>query len=311
MEPADVWHGMWAGSLPALTRMRRRFGGRTIYDSRDVYMEARSQSTAGWPGRRLLVALERRWAQGVDCVMTVNEAYAAVLEQNLNVPRAVVVLNVPGRWTPPVPRPDLIRDALGLDAGVAVVLYQGGLMTDRGIEQAMDAILDVPGAVLCLLGFGAMRGRLVRASVAAPYAGRVFVLDPVPPSELLPWTASADVSVMLIQPTSLNHWLTTPQKLFESIAAGVPVVASDLPGMARIVRDEGIGLVCDPRSPREIADAIGELLNESLDAREARRARISRGGPSAVQLGGRRARAARAVCPVASPSRRPSRSLTG
>ena len=57
------------------------------------------------------------------------------------------------------------------------------------------------------------------------FRGRVSVIDPVPPEALLEWTASADVMLMAIQPTTLNHRYTTPQKLWEAIAAGVPVVA--------------------------------------------------------------------------------------
>jgi glycosyltransferase involved in cell wall biosynthesis len=140
----------------------------------------------------------------------------------------------------------------------------------------MDAMLEVPGAVLALLGFGPWEKRLAAAVAEAPYAGRVAILPSVLPSELLDWTASADVSVMAIQPSSVNHRYTTPQKLFESIAAGVPVVASDLPGMAEIVRGSDVGLVCDPTSPAAIADAIRTLLSEPEPARVMRRASILR-----------------------------------
>jgi glycosyltransferase involved in cell wall biosynthesis len=273
-EPADIWHGMWAGSLPALDRMRSRFGGLTIYDSRDVYMQSRALADATGPGKSFLEWLERRWAQRADAVVTVNDAYADLLVGQLGVPRPVVLMNLPERWSPPVPRPDLIRAAVGIEPGTAVVIYQGGLMTGRGIEEAMDAILDVPDAVLVLLGFGQLRSTLVSAVSKPPYAGKVFVLDPVPPADLVSWTASADVSVMAIQPTSLNHRFTTPQKLFESIAAGIPVVASDLPGMAAIVESTGSGLVCDPTSPSAIAAAIRTLLAEPTERREQRRAHI-------------------------------------
>jgi glycosyltransferase involved in cell wall biosynthesis len=182
-------------------------------------------------------------------------------------------MNCPVRYEPPEPRPDLIRDALGLDGDTAVVLYQGLLMTERGIEESMAAIRSVPGAVLALLGFGSIRDRLAGEVAAPPYAGRVFLLDPVPPAELLDWTASADVSMMAIQPTTLNHRFTTPQKLFESLAAGTPIVASDLPGMAPIVRDSGAGLVCDPTDPDAIAAAIRSILELPPAERDAMRQR--------------------------------------
>lgn len=274
-EPADIWHGMWAGSLPALARLRGRHGGRTIYDSRDVYMQSRDFARAGWPGKAILEWLERRWAAAADRLLTVNAPYAELLAGQLRLPPPPVVMNCPERWSPPSPRPNLIRQSLGLSSDTAVVLYQGGLMTGRGIEQTMEAILEVPGAVLCLLGFGRLRERFAQESATPPFAGRVMLLEPVAPDELLAWTASADVSVMAIQPTSMNHRYTTPQKLFESIAAGVPVVASDLPGMADIVRSSGIGLVCDPTSPPAIAAAIRQILSAPAADRDRLRDHVS------------------------------------
>ena len=274
VEPADIWHGMWAGSLPALGRMYRLHGGRTIYDSRDVYMMSRDFYRLGWPLRPILAALERRWAQAADRILTVNEHYADLLVDQLGIPRPVVVLNCPEAWTPPHPAPDLIRAALALPPETSIVLYQGALMGERGIEQAMDAILEVTTAVLVLLGFGSWQERLRKQVGSPPYIGRVFVLPAVPPGELLQWSASADVMVMPIQPTTVNHRFTTPQKLFEAIAAGVPVVASDLPGMASIVSRANAGILCDPTSPAAIAAAIRTILELGPDERARMRARI-------------------------------------
>lgn len=276
VEPADIWHGMWAGSLPALDRMRRRFGGRTIYDSRDIFMQSRKFARLGRPGRILLELAERRWARRADRVLTVNDSYAELLEARLRVPRPAVVMNTPRAWTPPSPRPDLIREALGLSTETGVVLYQGIMTIERGIEQAMEAILDVPSAVLVLMGFGPVAERFAEEASRPPYVGRVLLLPPVPPTDLLRWTASADVLVMAIQPTTLNHRHTTPQKLFESLAAGVPVVASDLPGMTAIVRSSGAGVVCDPTSPASIAAAIKAIVTASPAERLALRERALR-----------------------------------
>jgi glycosyltransferase involved in cell wall biosynthesis len=274
-EPADIWHGMWAGSLPALVRLRRLHGGRSIYDSRDIFMESRDWARLRRPIRSVLQRLERRWAQRVDLVLTVNESYARILERLLEVPRPPVVMNCQPRWTPPDPPPDLIREALGIPPEVAIALYQGRLQSDRGIEQSMEAILEVPNTVLVLLGFGGWEKRLREEIAAPPYEGRVFLLPAVPPDQLVAWTASADVSVMAIQPSSLNHRWTTPQKLFESLAAGTPVVASDLPGMAEIVRPARAGSLADPTDPHDIARKIRDIIEGSPEERRALRARVT------------------------------------
>jgi glycosyltransferase involved in cell wall biosynthesis len=272
-EPADLWHGMWAGSLPALERLRRRHGGRTVYDSRDVYLHARVFDRIHPLMRRPFLSWERRWARSADAVVTVNDAYADILAELLRIPRPAVVRNCPDPYDPPGGPPDRFRERLAIPTDTAIVLYQGGLMTERGIEQGMDAILDVPDAVLVVMGYGS--GRAVYAARAGEpaYRGRVLLADPVAPEDLLEWTASADLMLMAIQPTTLNHRYTTPQKLWEAIATGVPVVASDLPGMAEVVREVGCGLLCDPTDPKSIAAAIRDLLGRPPEVRAAARER--------------------------------------
>ena len=261
--PADVWHGMWAGSLPALHALRRRHGGRAIYDSRDIYMRSRGFEQMAPTLRRLLAWLERRWARKADAVITVNDAYARLLAKQFDISPLPIVRNTPRRFAVPEPRPNKLRELLELPPDQRIVLYQGALMTERGVEEGMDAILQVPDAVLVLMGYGGLREKMIELTSAAPYAGKVRVIDPVPPAELLTWTASADVMLMAIQPTTLNHWHTTPNKLWEAIAAGVPVVASDLAGMGEVVREVGCGVLVDGTDPAAIAAGIRRILDAS------------------------------------------------
>lgn len=278
VEPADIWHGMWATSLPALSRLQHTHGGRTLYDSRDVFLHARGMEGMGRLWTRLLGGLERRWARGCDAVLTVNDAYAEILEHHLGVPRPPVVRNTPARYTRPTPPPDRFRERLALPASTRIVLYQGGLMSDRGIEQGMDAILQVPDAILVLMGFGSQEASIERLARSSRYAEYVRVVEPAPPAELLDWTASSDVMLMAIQPSSLNHRFTTPNKLWEAIAAGVPVVASDLPGMATVVRSSGCGELVDPTDPADIARGLLQVLDLPRDERAALLARCRAAG---------------------------------
>jgi len=89
-------------------------------------------------------------------------------------------------------------------------------------------------------------------------------------------TAAADVSAMPIEPTTLNHRLTTPTKLFDAMGAATPVVASDLPGMADIVEATRTGVVCDPTSPASIAAAIRAVLQQPAADLAAMRERARR-----------------------------------
>ncbi len=265
----DLYHGMAYMGVPVALALSRRTGGRVVYDARDIYVDAGNLATLPRPARALIGWLERGWARRADRVITVNRPYAEVMAARWGVTFPLIVLNCSWRFNPPVPRPRRFHEALGLAAETRVVLYQGGFSRERGIEQLIVAIPSVDSAVLVLLGYGVLQSDLERRAADPALAGRVRILPAVPPDELLAWVASADVVAMPIQPSTLNHRLTTPNKLFEAMAAGVPVVASDLPGMAGIVRESGAGELVDPTDPADIARAISRILDAPPEDRDA------------------------------------------
>jgi glycosyltransferase involved in cell wall biosynthesis len=267
--PVDVWHlhdltGL-AGVVPALPRQAT-----VVYDSHEIFIEAGTGRRLPRPAQALLRAYERRLVSRVAAMVTVNEAVAGVLRRRYHPARTVVVHNCPELWSPPEPRPDLIRQALRLTHDVRIVLYHGSLGPHRGIEQLMEA-LRLPAlerAHLVLLGGGPGRDQYLAEASNPEAKGRIHVLDPVPPRELLDWVASADVGAMPIEPSTLNHFLSTPNKLFECLAAGTPVVTSDFPAMREVVLggDRGpLGAVCDPGRVEDVAAAIGSVLELDPD----------------------------------------------
>ena len=272
--PADLYHGMAYMGIPIALDLGRRHRGRVVYDARDIYIDAANLARMPRTLRVLIGRAERRWARRADRVITVNRPYAEVMAHRWAVDLPLIVMNCAYRTEGPEPRPRRLHEALGLTPATRVVLYQGGFSRDRGIEQLIAAIPSIPDAVLALLGYGALQAELEAIAADPATGGRVRVLRAVPPTELLGWVASADVVAMPIQPTTLNHRLTTPNKLFEAIAVGVPVVASDLPGMAPTVREVDAGLLVDPTDPAAIAAACRALLDEPAEAAAERRRRI-------------------------------------
>jgi glycosyltransferase involved in cell wall biosynthesis len=272
---ADVYHAMAYMGIPVGLDLARRSGGHAVYDARDIYTDAHNMAKLPGPARRAFGRIERRWARRSAAVVTVNRPYAEVMAAKWDLPLPTIVLNCTSLAAVPASdaRSRRFHERLGLDPDVAVVLYQGGFSRERGIEQLVTAIRDVPGAVLVLMGYGVLRGELDAIAADPASGGRIHVLDAVPPAELIGWVAAAEVVAMPIQPSTLNHRLTTPNKLFEAMAAGVPVVASDLPGMAPIVRETGCGLVCDPSDPAAIAMALRAILDAPAEERAAYRER--------------------------------------
>ena len=275
---ADVYHGHDLNALPAAVEASRRHPGSVvIYDSHELFIEAGAEAHQPRWVRRMLAIYERRLMREVTTVITVNDGIAGQLVERYPVPSITVVRNVPPRQ-PDVPATDILRRTAAIPAEAPVVLYHGGLQRERGLEVLMDAMTDdrLKRAHLVLLGFGGLEEGLRTRAEDPVYGGRVHVLPAVPPDELLAWVASADVSAMPILPTTINHRLSTPNKLFESLAVGTPIVASDMPGMAAIIRDTGCGVLVDPTRLESVVEGIADLLALKPRAMTDLRARCQR-----------------------------------
>jgi glycosyltransferase involved in cell wall biosynthesis len=291
--PADLYHAFGILAIPvaldlagAARRDGRRVGsagrdgsagrgGRVVYDVIDVILESNNYARVPRPLLAWYRWRERRWARRADAIVTVNDPIADHLARSWRMrERPTVLLNCQPRWDPPDPRPDLIREASGLPADRRVVLFLGRLGRERGLEEAAEAVLRVDDAALALLGFGPWADRLRERDRDPRYAGRHVTLPAVPPDDVPAWTASADVSIVAVPANSLNQRLSTPNKFWESLTAGTPVVVGrDLEVMRAIVEAEGLGAVADPSDPEDLARALRSLLDAPAEERAAMRAR--------------------------------------
>jgi glycosyltransferase involved in cell wall biosynthesis len=274
--PADVYHGHDLTGLPAaiLARDMHNAGSRVVYDSHELFIL--SGATVGRPRWAVdwLARRERAWAAQSDALVTVSDGFADYLGRLLGIERVVVVHNCPPRPGPEAPRSDLLRLATSIPREDPIVLYTGGLRPGRGVHELAQAMLQ-PGlerAHLCFLGFGPLRGEVEALASDRRFGGRIHLLAPVPPADVVSWVASADVAAMAIQASNQSYYLSAPNKLFEALAAGVPVVASDFPTFRGIVAenpDGPLGELCDPTAPASIGGALRTILELSPTERAA------------------------------------------
>lgn len=251
--PADIYVAHDLPMLPVGVAAVERHGGRLVYDSHECFPEQEFNALE----RRVWRRLERSLIGRCDLVITVNASIAALMEQRYGLRRVEVIHNaerVPD--TESAGRP--LRERLGLAETTPLVLYQGGLSEGRNLDALVRMVhyLNTPGVHLAFLGDGLLRDRLAALARRVGVADRVHLVPAVPQADLLGYTRSADLGVIPYRPNCLNNRFCSPNKLFEFIAAGLPIIASDLPELRRFVVGYGIGLVGNTESPRALAGMV-------------------------------------------------------
>jgi glycosyltransferase involved in cell wall biosynthesis len=246
--------------LPLAARLAREKRAKLVLDSHELWPEQEFSV----PERERWRAIEAKYLSRCDTVMTINPAIAQELERRGAPAPAYVILNAERNTTVPM-RTRYFHDHFGLAPDAHVLLYQGGMVAGRNLEMlvaGMRLVVD-PRVVLVLLGDGVLAAGLARACHAPELAQRVRLHPAVQQTKLLELTAAADAGVIPYQATCLNNRLCTPNKLFEFVATGVPILASDLPELSRIIGENRIGMLADLSTPRSIAAAIDSFFSDA------------------------------------------------
>lgn len=265
---ADVFHSHDLNTLyVGHVCKRRRPGAKLVYDSHELATE---RNRMGFWWRTWATWNERRWLPSADALIVASPSWIDHLRNKYGrVPNpATTVINVPERRRP---RPRNLRAELGIPPQPAILLYQGSIQENRGIEPAIDAVTLLDDAVLVVVGYGYHRPTLEAMVAKRGVGDRVKFFGPIPNEELLDWTAAADIGMCNIVNSSLSYYTSLPNKLFEYLMAGIPVIGSDSPEIGRVVAETGAGEVCDPVDPEAIAAAARKILADPTPYREAAR----------------------------------------
>lgn len=245
-----------AWDLPCAYLAARFTGAALIYEPHEL-----EAGRVGMGRFRSAVVRAIEWAFGrraAACV-AVGECIAERYSRQLGIP-CFTVMNVPG----PSPRLPVagLRDRCGCPPGEPLLAYVGALVGGRGLGRMARAVgLSRRRWRLAAIG----PGSLDEASAVA-LRGHGWVLGPVAPAEVVSVVADADLSAVLIEPVCESYRLSMPNKLFESLRAGVPVLASDLPELGGFVRRHGVGaLVAPDASPEELAKTLDAITPDQLE----------------------------------------------
>lgn len=263
----DVVHCHDLNTLWAGRKVKQATGCKLVYDSHEL-ATARNRMGLGW--RLWCEHFEKAGIPDADAVIMASPGYADVARERYGVDPTVVI-NVPPPQEPTGERD--LRAETGVDPDHTLLLYQGSIQENRGIEQVIDAVellnqppltADDDGVSLVVVGYGYHRPTLERMVRDRGLGDVVRFFGPVPNPELVDWSSSADVGMCNIVGTSPSYRESLPNKFFEYVMAGIPVVVSDFGSMGRICEEQGVGVTCDPTDPEALAAAVTRLRDPAF-----------------------------------------------
>lgn len=247
-------------------------GRKLVYDSHEYYTEV-PELMARPAVRRIWLAIERWIFPKLKSIITVNDSIAEAYRQRYGTlrraPREIaVVRNIPmKRELAPAPS----RAELGLPADRRILVMQGaGLNIQRGAEEAVLAMKELPDCLLLLIGGGDVWPVVERMVGEHRLEDRVRLIGKLPYERMMDFTRNADLGLTLDKDTNLNYRFSLPNKLFDYLNAGIPVLATDLPEVAAIVRKYEAGVVIPAPDPAVIARKVKAFFADEGHARRAR-----------------------------------------
>ncbi len=227
-----------------------------VYDSHEYFTEV--PELVNRPAVQKVWKRIEKWIfPKLKDVFTVNESIAGLFEKKYGI-RPHVVRNIPFKQKVEVKK---TRKELGLPEDKFILILQGsGINIHRGSEEITEAMQYTRGALLLIVGGGDVIDTLKKMSEKPDIKGKVMFKPRQPYNDLMQYTANADMGLTLDKDTNLNYRFSLPNKLFDYIQAGIPVLASDLPEIRKIIDQYDIGTFIPGHQPEQIARKINELM---------------------------------------------------
>jgi len=252
---ADIYHAheLWMLESCALAAELR--GARLVYDSHELEPHRNLDWCAASNARR--IAYEAAYIHAADAVFTVSPGVARAMEQIHGLPHVGLLRNTP--WLSRLrPAPRGLRATLGLAVDTPLLVYTGLVTRNRGLELILDALPALPAFHFAMVGRAepAIAAALARQASSLGIVDRVHALAPVPPQELIDFIASGDVAIIAAPDACLSYRYSLPNKLFEALFAGLPVVTSELEDMREFVTEHALGQVFAHGDAAALAAAV-------------------------------------------------------
>ncbi len=256
---ADIYIAEDVYTLPLAVFFAKLRGKKVYYNCRELY-----PFLAGLRNKRvvqnIIKFVERSFIKRVDLVLTTGEMDAQFIQHYYKITNTLVIRNLPIIKQPS--RKVALKQKFGIPAEHKILLYQGVIFEGRGIDKVIIAIKYLPNVHLILLGDGVKKSAYQKLADDIGVSLRVHFAGTASQDDLINYTVEAEIGLALIENISLSYYYALPNKLFEYIAAGVPVLSSNLPQMKLIVDKYKVGRAINIDSNETVAKEIKSMLED-------------------------------------------------
>jgi len=251
----DVIHAHDLDTLELGCKLKAELDIPLVYDSHEIATDRNHHNQSQ---KIRAEKKETNLINNANVIIMVSHGCAQFTSGKYRIALPTVIMNTPDFDPAKLQIRDL-RQEFNIPATNFVLVHQGSLQMNRGIEQTIEAIKQVPNVTYVIIGYGQHRPFLENYVEQAGLSEKVKFFGPVPADQLIEWAASADIGICTILGKTKSYLYSMPNKLFEYTMAGLPVITSNYPDMGTFVTENRMGITCDPESPASIADAIHVL----------------------------------------------------
>lgn len=235
-------------------------GKTLVYDSHELFCEV-PELQNNPKKKQIWKKIEQRIFPHLKYVFTVNESIAKLYSDEYGVD-VKVVRNIPSIGNQnSFEKKTKAELSLPIDKKI-IVLQGAGINIDRGAEEAIEAMQYVEDSILLIIGCGDVIEVLKKMTKDLNLTGKVKFIGKVPFEQLQQYTHHADLGLTLDKNTNINYRLSLPNKLFDYIHSGVPVLASNLVEIKKIIDQYQIGDCIIRHQPEHIAEKINEIFRD-------------------------------------------------
>jgi glycosyltransferase involved in cell wall biosynthesis len=226
-----------------------------VYDSHELFTELPELINRKWT-RKTWLFLEKFLVKNLKYCSTVSNGVANALSEKYGL-QFEVIRNLP-----------LKKEQISSYNNSKTIIYQGALNVGRGIDKMIKAMVLLPDFNLTIVGTGTVDAELKKLAKEFNVDSRVTFLGRIPHEKLHPITCMASLGISIEEDMGLNYRFALPNKLFDYIQAGLPVLTTNLPEMESIVKHYNVGETIESNcTPEQLANKIATMLNsfEKLD----------------------------------------------